>query len=262
MGGNFSDICFRTELCASNENIILDFQHNALSFPTNISSKRRPSVGTVSKSTSNQDRSSSKITSSIAESVKEYMKSGCINSKLHSSDSSLHDAKEENNEARAKKSILPFSTSFSSQVEPEEVECVCINSISKQVLEQNDIPVIVGNNFSCKDGISETPTLERVRSNAIELKPAEAPQGKFVREKRFYIRKSYGDWESVCLESWNSWNATWQVRGGDGISFPAAPIALKSKDEYEFLSRNRVVNCRSFGSLSETSSIKLVELVD
>jgi len=206
MGGSLSDICSRTEVCSSNENLILEFQQKALSFPTNINSKRRLSYGTVTKSFSYQDtdRSSSK------------------------------------------------------SLELEKVECVCSSDVSKQFLEKDDIPVIVGNNVSCKDSLSETHILERIRSNAIELEPTEAPQGKFVREKQFYVRKSYGDWEIVCLESWNSWNATWQVKGGDGKSFPAAPIALKSKEEYEFLSRNRVVNSRSFGSLSEAASIKLL----
>jgi len=239
MGGILSDICFRTEVQTNNENLIRDFQLKALSFPTNGSGKRGQSFGIVSKSILSQDTewSSSNITSSINESGKEHMHSDCSYCQLDSSsDFLLYHAKQDNKECRAKKSISQLSASFSSLIEFEEAHIYC-SGISQQALEQDDTPVIVGNNVSSRDHPSEIPTLERVRSNAIELKPAKAPQGKFVREKQFYVRKSYGDWESVRLESWNAWNATWQVRGADDISFSAAPIALKSKEDYEFLSK-------------------------
>jgi len=117
--------------------------------------------------------------------------------------------------------------------------------------------MIRGESFSFESANSDTSPLvkERIRSNAIEIKPVDSPGGIFCKEKQFYVQNQESVWEIVNIERWNPWNGTWQVKGADSVSFPAAPIALKSKEQYEFLSRERIVEPRSFGSCSETASI-------
>jgi len=89
----------------------------------------------------------------------------------------------------------------------------------------------------------------RMRRDAIQVTPIEPPDPKFMSGKQFFIQNSGYEWEMVILEHWNHWNGTWQVRGEDGISFPAPPIALKNDEEYEFLSRKRSFRLRSFNSM-------------
>jgi len=99
----------------------------------------------------------------------------------------------------------------------------------------------------------ELDSTVRMRQDAIQVTPIEPPDGNFHTGQRFFLQNSGLEWEMVTLEHWNHWNGTWQVRGEDGISFPAAPIALKNDEEYEFLSRERIFRSRSFKSIVETS---------
>jgi len=103
--------------------------------------------------------------------------------------------------------------------------------------------------------VDSTPLEVRKRGKAIMIKPIDRPGGKFLNGKHFYLQIAGGEWEKVTIEHWNSWNGTWQVRGPGGIAFPAAPIALKSEEEYGFLSRERSTKSRSFKSLAESSTV-------
>jgi len=103
--------------------------------------------------------------------------------------------------------------------------------------------------------VDSTPLEVRKRGKAIMIKPIDRPGGKFLNGKHFYLQIAGGEWEKVTIEHWNSWNGTWQVRGSGGTAFPAAPIALKSEEEYGFLSRKRSIKSRSFKSSAESSTV-------
>lgn len=91
----------------------------------------------------------------------------------------------------------------------------------------------------------------RERGNAIEVKPIDCPAGKVQPGNQYYLQNGELQWEAVTIESWNFWNGTWQVRGENGEAFPATPSALKSEEEYRFLSRERTFSYRSFSSTEE-----------
>jgi len=103
--------------------------------------------------------------------------------------------------------------------------------------------------------VDSTPLEVRKRGKAIMIKPIDRPGGKFLNGKHFYLQIAGGEWEKVTIEHWNSWNGTWQVRGSGGMAFPAAPIALKSEEEYGFLSRERSIKSRSFKSSAGSSTV-------
>jgi len=139
--------------------------------------------------------------------------------------------------------------------------CACSpGKIEKQVTDGEHIVPTIGvfgyNGDTCS---AEASSPVRKRGKAIDLIPIERPEGKFVNEKEFFLQNAEGGWENVTIENWNPWNGTWQVKGVDGTAFPAAPIALKTAEEYGFLSRERRVRPRTFTGISETSpnSIKL-----
>jgi len=117
---------------------------------------------------------------------------------------------------------------------------------------------------TCSNVESETSTLAgdektsdwkdsklRKRGNAIEVKPIDRPTGKFLPGKQYYLQNAELQWEAVTIESWNFWNGTWQVRGENGVAFPATPTALKSEEEYRFFTMERSFSFRSFSSMEE-----------
>jgi len=250
MGKTISDVCARTDICDSNENIVREFQQKALTFHSRDGNNRGQSFSMVPKITSTRDSEwlSSMSTLNSSERYEKYPSSSFIDYQQDSSSESLlYNEDSENLDGKVEKSISQLCTNFSSQDELEKGENVGC-SLSEKGSKQDDCHVIEGDGGSMRDSMGDIPTLERIRSNAMQSKLVEAPQGKFLSEHEFYIQTADCNWERVCIESWNPWNGTWQVRGEDGMSFPAAPIALKTKQEYEFLSRERVFMTRSFGS--------------
>jgi len=91
------------------------------------------------------------------------------------------------------------------------------------------------------------PSLGRDRTNAVRVETYEMPSGVYNGDQR-YIQFGNDIWETVTIDCWNYWNGTWQVLDTSGRSIQAAPLALKTEDEYRFLSRNRKISYRSFGS--------------
>jgi len=106
-----------------------------------------------------------------------------------------------------------------------------------------------------ENSIDTKPSEVRRRGKAIQVKTVDRPGGKFLNGKEFWLQNNKGEWENVTIENWNPWNGTWQVRGAGGTAFPAAPIALKSEEEYGFLSRDRSIKSRSFKSLAESETV-------
>jgi len=254
MGKTISDICVRTETCDTNENLVREFQQKALTFPFRDRNNGGQNFSMVPKSTSSKDYEwlASRTTSNSPNSYEKHSSCSFTDYRQYPSlELLLYHANIENVDGEVEKSIFQFCTKVSSQDELEKSESIGC-SISQEDSELDESPVIKADvSSSNEDSLIEFPILERIRSNAIELQPVKAPGGKFLSEQQFYIQNANCEWEIVSIESWNPWNGTWQVMGEDGISFPAAPIALKTKEEYEFLSRERVFRTRSFGSLSE-----------
>jgi len=91
------------------------------------------------------------------------------------------------------------------------------------------------------------PSHGRERRNAVRLDSFEMPSGVYKGDRR-YIQFGDDIWETVIIDGWNHWNGTWQVLDSNGRSIQAAPIALKTEDEYRFLSKERTIRYRSFGS--------------
>jgi len=91
------------------------------------------------------------------------------------------------------------------------------------------------------------PSLGRDRTNAVRVETYEMPSGVYNGDQR-YIQFGNDIWETVTIDCWNYWNGTWQVLDTSGHSIQAAPLALKTEDEYRFLSKKRTISYRSFGS--------------
>lgn len=91
------------------------------------------------------------------------------------------------------------------------------------------------------------PSNVRQRRNAIKVDTYEKPSGLFKGDRR-YIMFGSGLWETVTVDNWNHWSGTWQVIDSGGRSFQAAPLALKTEEEYRFLSKDRTCGHRSFAS--------------
>jgi len=110
-----------------------------------------------------------------------------------------------------------------------------------------------GTSKSGRDGKTSdlTDSKLRKRGNAIEVTPIDRPCGKFLPGEQYYLQNGELQWEAVTIESWNFWNGTWQVRGENGVAFPATPSALKTEEEYRFFSRERSFSFRSFSSTEE-----------
>jgi len=91
------------------------------------------------------------------------------------------------------------------------------------------------------------PNNGRDRTNAVRIDTHEMPSGVYNGDQR-YIQFGNDIWEPVTIDCWNYWNGTWQVLDASGRSIQAAPLALKTEDEYRFLSKKRTISYRSFGS--------------
>jgi len=91
------------------------------------------------------------------------------------------------------------------------------------------------------------PSHGRERQNAVRVDTFEMPSGVYKGDRR-YIQFGNGLWETVTIDGWNCWNGTWQVSDTSGRSIQAAPLALKTEDEYRFLSKDRTIRYRSIGS--------------
>jgi len=248
MGKTISDVCVRKGSQEKNLNLSRDFQMRCVTFPSRVTTKRALNNAAVSDGISSQNI--------------DYLSSGSIPSStkklgvdsLSSSEGYLQYSSSELvgiNYDTAEKYFSYLSTSLpfpGDQDIADGVESRMPGTYSNVNLSS----IIRMETDSDKNSISAAsfPSMERIRWNAIELKPVDPPGGKFFEEKQFYIQNAERQWEVVNIERWNPWNGTWQVKGEDSDSFPAAPIALKSKEEYEFLSRERKVKPRSFGSVS------------
>jgi len=92
------------------------------------------------------------------------------------------------------------------------------------------------------------PSHGRERQNAVRVDTYEMPSGVYKGDRR-YIQFGNGMWETVTIDAWNHWNGTWQVLDTSGRSIQAAPLALKTENEYRFLSKERTIRYRSIGSL-------------
>jgi len=98
-----------------------------------------------------------------------------------------------------------------------------------------------------RDSSFVTPSNGRQRRNAVKLETHDMPSGIYKGDRR-YIQYGSGLWETVTVEAWNHWNGTWQVTGTNGRTMQAAPLSLKTNEEYRFLSKERAIGHRSFGS--------------
>jgi len=146
----------------------------------------------------------------------------------------------------------------------EQTKCARCSKLDAEQQVEDDELIIPPIDTDESDGETLDETVSspvRMRGNAIDLIPVESPGGKFLHGKEFWLQNPEGGWERVTIENWNHWNGTWQVRGADGTAFPAAPIALKTEEEYRFLSRERNVRSRSFKSFVDATpkSVKLSE---
>jgi len=244
--------CCRRGVPERNKSISGGFQNKSVTFPSHAISEREQSIKlSVDISTPNNQWLSSGSKISATKHFDYYSPS---NSKsfLQYSSSELKECDDRTTE----KSLAGSCTRLlflggQNIAETDE------SGMSVYYTKPYDTAIIRGESFSFESANSVTSPLgkERIRSNAIEIKPVNSPGGIFCKEKQFYVQNQESVWEIVNIERWNPWNGTWQVKGADSVSFPAAPIALKSKEQYEFLSRERIVEPRSFGSFSETASI-------
>jgi len=149
---------------------------------------------------------------------------------------------------------------FSYSEQMERSTCAeCTNTLEEIAKEDHmATPTYTRSNSMTTSGsygksLNEEDSKIRKRGNAIEVTPVDPPSGKILTGKQFYLQNAELEWELVTIENWNSWNGTWEVRGADGMPFPASPIALKSEEEYIFLSRERKFSSRSFQSFSQVT---------
>jgi len=258
MGNVLSDVCSRTETHEVNKNLIHEFLQVGLTYKRRDSNCQRPSSCKVKKCISQEysDWISSQSVSGTPQCHNEYMSiSAAGHLKNTSSDSELWKVEDEDGgeEGTVENSTSHFSTSNSKVGRKDCIETVGCR-VSLHDIIQADISETTTDTISDKKSVDEAPAVERTRSKAIVLKTVDPPEGRFQSDKEYYVQNDMGEWETVYIERWNPWNGTWQVRGANGKDFPAAPIALKNKEEYEFLSRKRIFSPRRFDSSSEDSS--------
>jgi len=254
MGNIESDFCLHKRAQEKNVNLRREFQQKCVTFPSRVYIKKgnlATSEGTSSKVTECFD---SEYTINSKKKFDLYSPSKSVNVLEYSPSQSGESAY-----GISGKCFTNIHTSSSIRVEQDVAESV--ESMLRYHSKRNHTIPIRGECLSSEKSISvaSPPALERVRSNAIELKAVDPPSDKIFKEKQLYVYNIEKGWEVVSIVSWNAWNGTWQVKGADSECFPAAPSALKSKEQYEFLSKERVVYPRSFNSFSETASIMRVE---
>jgi len=231
-----------------------EFQQKDRSFPPRVIIKRRRCFGEVPKNDSVGE--SEWISSgSPSDTSSVYSPCGCNEGTQGTfSRSGLSSDEEENTEDKSQRSTSQQSVSTNWSLKNSQDGCGSIGDKIPQQLSYRESKLDNGATIACgtgADSFHELPTLERVRSNAVELKRIKRPGGKFLSDNQFFLQHATGEWECVTIESWNPWNGTWQVKGEDDKTFPAAPIALKNKEEFVFLSRRRSIKPRSFGSFTD-----------
>jgi len=215
MGNCLLNICYEAKFRDSSKSLSREFGKKEVSFACVSSSNRQQTFGFV-PTTNSQD----------SESITHEEHSVCnsVSSKLSES---ILVIVETNTEDKVEKSISHFSKSISPKGEHEKEESVGCSLQKETQPEEKSEESILG-----KICLIVEPSSERLRSSAIDIKTFSSPDGKFLSEKQFYTQSGNGEWENVSIEDWNSWNGTWQVRGSDDRTFAAAPIALKSKEEF------------------------------
>jgi len=231
-----------------------EFQQKDRSFPPRVIIKRRRCFGEVPKNDSVGE--SEWISSgSPSDTSSVYSPCGCNEGTQGTfSRSGLSSDGEENTEDKVQCSTSQQSVSTNWSLKNSEDRSGNIAGNIPLQLLCRESKFDNGATIACGilvDSFRELPTLERVRSSAVELKRIKRPGGKFLSDNHFYLQHATGEWERVTIESWNPWNGTWQVRGEDEKTFSAAPIALKNEEEYVFLSRKRSFKPRSFGSFTD-----------
>jgi len=225
MGTCLSNLCYGAEVGDCSENLSREFEEKDVSFPCISGSARKQSCGLVPKNgliatcKHGEDSFSYSSSSELSESI---MVIG-----------------EANLEDKVEKSISQFCSSFS------QAESTGCSTLRKEAQFEET----ASNSGESILDLKVEASSERLRSGAIDIKTVNSPKGKFLSEKQFYTQRGNGEWESVRIEHWNPWNGTWQVKGSNDKTFAAAPIALKSIREYEFLARERHCSPRTFGSL-------------
>jgi len=228
-------------LCDESDNLDRELWERDISFPCFTSSNRQQTSGTVPKYIPSQ------ITECITpEEYGEHSVCISVNSETSRSLVVLEEAPAED-----KKSISQFMESYPPQGELKNAKSAGRSSWSKE-MKLEETALRPGEPVLDKNSLKVIPSSSRSRSSAIDIKTVNSPGGKFVSENQFYTQSASGEWEIVCVEDWNPWNGTWQVRGSDDKTFAANPIALKTKSEYDFLARDRHCSPRFFGSLKET----------
>jgi len=245
MGSKMSKSCASSKNCKNIENLVCDFQHKSVSFKSHLSANKGQSYREVPKSSLLKKRPGMSSANRGPQNLRSesYEKSKILyGSKSNSGMTSQLDMKHKDSVA----SDIGFPN-FLCETDTQERIGFPSFLCETDTQERIGFPTI----------LCETDTQERIRSNAVDVKPVCRPGGKFLIEKQLYCQNLWMDWEKVTIESWNAWNGTWQVRGADGKLFPAAPIALKTKEEFKFLSRKRSFIARSFGSSSETMETML-----
>jgi len=256
MGNILSDFCLHQEARESNENLRREFQQKSVNFPTCVRTKRGQSISAASEGTSSQitECLSSEYTITAKKKFDLYSQSNSMNVLQYSPSQSGESAY-----GISGKYSPHLHSSFSFPVEQDTAESM-ESSMLRYYTKLNDTTLIREESLSKKSiSVGSTAAMERVRSNAIELTTVDPPSDKIFKDTQLYVHNIDKEWEAVSIVSWNAWNGTWQVKGTDSECFPAAPSALKSKEQYEFLSRERIVYPRSFSSFSEATSIMIVE---
>jgi len=246
-----SNVCVCNQSRENRESLGREFQQQDRSFTPRVITKRRRSFGEVPQISSVEE---CEWTSASTPSDKSSVYSPCsFNDDMWETlpRSGLSSDEERDTEDEVQSSISQQSvSSFCSfkNCSGSKADEIPLQRSSQKSKVDNNAAIACG---SVVDSPLETPTLGRGRSNAVELKPVKRPGGKFLTDDRYYLQHATGEWECVTIKSWNQWNGTWQVKGNDEKTFPAAPIALKNKEEYVFLSRRRSVKPRSFGSFAD-----------
>jgi len=246
-----SNVCVCNQSRENRVSLGREFQQQDRSFTPRVIIKRRQSFGEVPKISSVEE---CEWTSASTLSDKSSVYSPCsFNEDMWETlpRSGLSSDEERNIEDEVQSSISQQSVSSNCSLKNScgsTADEIPLQRSSKKSKLDYNAAIACG---SVADSSRETPTLGRVRSNAVELKPVKRPGGKFLTDDRYYLQHATAEWECVTIESWNPWNGTWQVKGEDDKTFPAAPIALKNKEEFVFLSRRRSIKPRSFGSFTD-----------
>jgi len=246
MGNFFSDFCVPKGIQEENVNLSREFQKKGVTFPSNIATKEALNITTVSDGVSSQN-TDWLWAGSIPSTTKKLSVNSPSSSEGYLQYSSAELVGSTYDTAEKYFSYLRTSLSFPGQLNTADGD---ETSMPGNYSNPNVNSMIRNETYEKRTTIAASiPSMKRIRSNATEFRPVGPPGGKFFVEKQFYIQSSESQWEVVNIERWNSWNGMWQVKGEDSDSFPVAPIELKSKEQYDFLSMGQKVKPRSFSSV-------------